>query len=234
MSTCGALRTLLLLLTAAIVAYNNVVNQWSWFHSGWGLALNLTATAMLLAIGLAGFRVDAVVLGLHVPHRRGAVLGLLAALALVGPLFAALFHPATASLVADERVAGLDRGELVFRVLVRIPLATALLEEVAFRAVLPALWRRAGRVAAIVVPSVAFGLWHIVPALDALETNSPEAGTAAAVFAVAGSVLVTAAAGALLIWFKERTRTLATPFAFHACLNSLATVAAWLAIGRTS
>ena len=194
--------------------------------------LNLIVTAMLLAVAIAGFRVDAEALSLQGPHRRGATLGLLAALALVTPLFTALIHPATANLVADERVAGLDRGELIFRVLVRIPLATALLEEVAFRAVLPALWRRVGRVAAIVVPSVAFGLWHIVPTLDALEANSPEAGTAATILAVVGSILVTAAAGALLIWFKERTRTLAAPFAFHASLNSLATVAAWFAVGR--
>lgn len=181
---------------------------------------------------MAGFRVDAEALGLQGPHRRGAVLGLLAALALVIPLFAALIHPAAASLVADERVANLDRGELAFRVLVRIPLATALLEEVAFRAVLPALWARIGRIAAIAVPSVAFGIWHVVPTLDALEANSPDVGTAASVLAVAGSVLVTAAAGALLIWFRERARTLAAPFVFHACLNSLASVAAWFAVGR--
>jgi uncharacterized protein len=209
-----------------------VVNQWSWFHGGWGLALNLTVTSLLLAIAIAGFRVDAEALGLHGPHRRGAILGALTALALCAPLFAALIHPGAASLIADERVANLDRGELIFRVLVRIPLATALLEEVAFRAVLPAIWARTGRVAAIAVPSVAFGLWHVVPSLDALQANRPDAGTAASILAVAGSVLVTTLAGALLIWFKERTRTLAAPFAFHACLNSLATLAAWFAVGR--
>lgn len=225
---------MLLLLTAAIAAYNNVVNQWSWFHGGWGLALNLMATVVLLGIALAGLRVDAGALGLRGSHRRGAAFGFLIAVGLVVPVFIALSHPATASLIADERVARLDREELMFRVLVRIPLATALLEEVAFRGVLPALWRRAGRVAAIVVPSAAFGLWHIVPALDAIELNSPELGTAATILGVAGSVLLTTVAGALLIWLRLRARTLAAPLAFHAALNSLATLAAWLAIGRTS
>lgn len=225
---------MLLLLTAAIVAYNNVVNRWAWFHSGWGVALNLAVAAILLAVSLAYFRADAAALGFRGPHRRGTVLGTAAALALVAPLFLALLHPSTADLIADARVAGLDRGELAFRVLVRIPLATALLEEVAFRAVLPALWRSFGRAVAVVVPSIAFGLWHIVPTLDALHANSPDASLGARTAAVAGAVLVTAAAGALLIWFKERMRTLAAPLVFHACLNSLATVAAWLAVGRTS
>ena len=173
-------------------------------------------------------------LGLRGPHRRGVLLGACAAVALVTPLFLALLHPSTADLVADARVAGLDRGELAFRVLVRIPLATALLEEIAFRAVLPALWRPEGRAAALVVPSLAFGLWHIVPTLDALHANSPEASIVARSAAVAGAVLVTGLAGVALIWFKERTRTLAAPLAFHACLNSSATVAAWLALGRAS
>jgi membrane protease YdiL (CAAX protease family) len=194
--------------------------------------LNLAAAAMLLSVAFAGFGANAETLGLRGPHRRGALIGIAAASALVAPLFIALAHPATADLVADERVAGLDRGELAFRVLVRIPLATALLEEVAFRAVLPALWRPAGRKLEVLVPSLAFGLWHIVPALDALEANDPAAGWNTMVLAVGASVLVTAAAGALLIWFKGRMKTLAAPLAFHASLNSLATVAAWLAIGR--
>jgi membrane protease YdiL (CAAX protease family) len=221
-----------LLLTVCVVAYNNVLNLWSGFHGWWAVGLNACATCLLLAIAIWRFHADAETLGLNGPHARGALIGTAAAVIIVVPLFIALAHPDTAVWVEDRRAGGLDRGELVFRTLIRIPIATALLEEVAFRSVLPAAWKPAGRIVWIAVPSLAFGLWHIVPAMEALEANRPGAPAAAVALATAGSVVVTAGAGVLLMWLRLRTRTLAAPFCFHATLNSLATVAAWLAIGR--
>jgi hypothetical protein len=49
----------------------------------------------------------------------------------------ALVFPGLRPLLTDARVAGLDGGELAYRLLVRIPLGTVLWEEVAFRGCCP-------------------------------------------------------------------------------------------------
>jgi membrane protease YdiL (CAAX protease family) len=232
--TGRAVRPGVVALTAAVAAYNNLVNRFEPFRRGWAVPINLAATASLLALARWVLRLDPAALGLRGPHRRAARVGAGIAAALVAPLFAALAHPTAARLVADERVAGLDASGLAARALVRIPLATALLEEVAFRGVLYAAWLPAGPAAATAASSAAFGIWHVVPTIDALRANRPSLGAGAVAVGVAAGVLVTGAAGWGLVWLRRWTGSLAGPVAFHATLNSLATVAAWLAHRRVS
>jgi membrane protease YdiL (CAAX protease family) len=130
-----------------------------------------------------------------------------------------------ARLLADARVRHLRGGELAYQALVRVPLGTALLEELAFRGVLFAAWRAEGTGVAAVVSCAVFGLWHVAPAATMVRVNAPAARPSSIAGAVAGTVIVTAAAGAALLWLRVETGSLAAPFAAHAAVNSLATVA---------
>src|SRR5690606_7882640 len=57
-------------------------------------------------------------------------------------------------------------------VLLQVPVGTVLLEEVGFRGVVYGLAERAhGPLAATAVSSGLFGLWHVLPALDAYRAN---------------------------------------------------------------
>ena len=65
----------------------------------------------------------------------------------------------------DDSIGSLSAGKLAFQALVEVPFGTVLLEEIAFRAVLfSMLARRFGVVWAIVISSLMFGIWHVLPA----------------------------------------------------------------------
>ncbi|WND15886.1 CPBP family intramembrane glutamic endopeptidase [Streptomyces violaceus] len=123
----------------------------------------VAAAALLLIARWDGLtRAD---LGLDtVALRRGlwwasVLVGAVLAVFLVG-----LALPATREAFEDERAAGLTLGQLLWRVLIRVPVGTVLLEEVAFRGVLWAMVRRRrGTAWATAVSSLLFGLWHVLP-----------------------------------------------------------------------
>ncbi len=115
--------------------------------------------------------------------------------------------------------------------LFRVPLGTALPEELLFRGILYAVVASEGTAQAALWSSLAFGLWHIAPTYNLLKDNGaiarkPKVPTAGML--VAGVVL-TASAGLVLVWIRIRTGGLAAPFGLHATLNSLGTLAAHLA-----
>jgi len=138
--------------------------------------------------------------------------------------------PATRPLLDDQRVAGLDRGQLAYQVLVRIPVGTVVWEEVAFRGVLHAALRRVlAEPAAVAVGSAVFGLWHIRPTAEALEVNGLAVGRGARVTAVCAVAAGTAGAGVLLSMLRERSGSLAAPVLLHLaanCVGPLASAAA--------
>ena len=74
--------------------------------------------------------------------RAGLRLGAVAAAPVVVAFGVAALTPATRPLLDDQRVAGLDRRQLAYQVLLRIPVGTVAWEEVAFRGVLQAALRR--------------------------------------------------------------------------------------------
>jgi membrane protease YdiL (CAAX protease family) len=86
-------------------------------------------------------------------------------------------HRATGEVLLGDRRAALAPRELAWQTLVRIPVGTAAFEELAFRGVLYGLLHRAGgKRVALAGSSVAFGLWHVGPALAALRLNDIRAG----------------------------------------------------------
>jgi uncharacterized protein len=135
--------------------------------------------------------------------------------------------PLTRSLFDDERVE-VERGtgELLYQTLVRIPIGTVAFEEIAFRSVLLALLaRRMSVPRAVVVNSALFGLWHILPTVGGARANGVDGPALAG--AVAGAVLVTAAAGVLFCALRLRGGHVVAPMLLHLATNDTGFLLAW-------
>jgi uncharacterized protein len=208
-----------------ILAASNVVSNrvWPEAYVPWNLAM---AGLLLVLARRCGLTWDE--LGLANRRlRRGLLLGALAA-GSVGALYAlALAVPATRAAFVDSRVAGPLSGAL-FAALVRVPLGTVVLEELAFRGVLPALvggswWR------STLVSSGLFGLWHVLPSLGMGGANAAVGAAmgGSSALLVASSVLFTAAAGVLFCAWRRWSGHLVTPMLLHAATNSLGVLIAW-------
>jgi membrane protease YdiL (CAAX protease family) len=135
-------------------------------------------------------------------------------------------------LVADVRTATMSERDVAFEILVRIPLETALAEEVLFRGVHLALTRHLHSTPwAVTRTSLAFGLWHVLPALESLR-RVPAAGhltasTSRRVLAVATTVGATAAAGAVFAALRLRSGSVLAPVVLHAAVNATALACAY-------
>ena len=213
-----------ILLGAALVAYNNLLNRSTWFNGAPFVPLNLAAAAVVVVISLGPLGLDARAVGLDLSIRGLAVGALIGAL-IAAPLFILASKARTAPIVADKRSAGLAGRRLAYQTIVRVPLGTAVLEEVAFRGVLFAAVEDGGTLRAAVVSSIAFGLWHIMPSLNMLDANRSGAPPHAKLIFAAGTVLLTTMAGLGLVGLRVETGDLGAPLALHATLNSLATLA---------
>jgi uncharacterized protein len=191
---------------------------------------NLVATVGLLWLGhRAGL--DRCALGLarrHLPaglRWGGASAAVVAAAVAAGVALGDAVGPVGA-LLADER-ADLATGALLWAVLVRIPLGTAVFEEVAFRGVLGAACRRAlPPFAATLWQSGVFGLWHVAPTIVALRLNDVPPASAAGLGAIAGAVAVTTVAGLVFEQLRLRSGSLLAPILAHWSTNALGLLAA--------
>lgn len=215
-------------VSGVLLLYNNLTNLLSFpsrLYVPANLALVLTLVGAARARGLSwadvGLSHESVGPGLRWGGAIAAAVGAGLALALV--------LPGAERFLADKRVAGIGGGEILYRVLVRIPLGTALVEEVAFRGVLYGAWaRERSTVAAVVGSSIVFGLWHIGPAIELLRINEVAEGPAARAGAVAGAVAATTLGGALFCLLRVRTRGILGPVLGHFAANSLSTLAAFV------
>ncbi|MFF3327288.1 CPBP family intramembrane glutamic endopeptidase [Streptomyces sp. NPDC002889] len=218
------------LVIAVLAAVQVWVNRLS---ADWYVPLCAATSAVLLLIA----RWDGLTwpdLGLGAAFaRRGLRWGVVLVAAVVVVYLLGLAMPFTREAFLDERAAGLTADQLVFRMLVRVPLGTVLLEEIAFRGVLWAMVeRRWGPTWATAVSSVLFGLWHVQPARGLTRANA----AAEAIFgtsrtgvtlSVAAAVLGTAIVGVLFCELRRRSGSLIPPIALHGALNSAGYALAW-------
>ncbi|HEX9259259.1 MAG TPA: CPBP family intramembrane glutamic endopeptidase [Acidimicrobiales bacterium] len=193
---------------------------------------NLTMAAALLAVA----RHDGcsrIELGLHRAQlRRGVRWGAVLYVGVLVIYVVAAFLPPTRDLFRDERVGDVPFWGMAYQVVLRIPLGTVLLEEVAFRGVVPALTaRRTTLGRAIVFSSALFGLWHILPALGIAGVNPAFedlfGSGLGSVVAVVGAVLATFVAGLFMTWVRYRSDSLLAPVLLHTATNSLGYLVAW-------
>jgi len=213
-------------LSLLIVAYNNVVNQWKPFHGAAYVPLNLAFTSVVTVVAATTLELSRAELGLEVGNSDAAFSFI--AVALFGLAAFTIARSRHAHRIADRRVSGLRGRELAFYVLVRIPLGTALAEEVLFRGVLFAVWRDVGisSLNAALFASLTFGLWHVSPTILGIRINDPHASGQKLWAAVAGAVLFTTFAGLGLTWLRLRTGGLLAPIVVHGGINSVSALAA--------
>jgi membrane protease YdiL (CAAX protease family) len=203
---------------------------------GWAdVPVNLAAAALLVVVARrAGVGWD--LLGLERGRLGdGLRVGATAAVVVAGVVALGAALPALGPVFEDARYAGLPAGEVLYVVLVRIPLATALAEEVAFRGVLLGLLlRRWSRARAVLVTSAAFGLWHVAPALGTVDgsvAGSLGDDLLGATIIVGGQVVLTAAAGVALAWLRLRSGHVLAPALAHWALNGSAVLAVTFTAG---
>ncbi|MCW0213139.1 MAG: CPBP family glutamic-type intramembrane protease [Pseudonocardia sp.] len=220
-SRAWALLAALVLLSVTTVA---VVPRWPLAVVPWNLAV---AAALLALARRSGLGWDVLGLG-----RRGLGRGLAVGGAAAGLVVVAygigLALPATRAAFDDSRAAG-SVGVLLYAALLRIPFGTVVLEEVAFRAVLPGLvggswWR------GTLVASGLFGLWHVVPSLGLSRANAAVGaafGSWGAPAQTALAVLASALAGVAFCGLRRWGGHLVTPVLAHVATNSFGVVAAW-------
>src|SRR5215469_10340989 len=210
---------------AVLAAYNNVLGVHPW-HDRRYVRVNLGATGTALAAAaLSGLAPADLGLGRGrwLPGRAGCRL---AATAAAGWLLIAVI-PATRPLLGDKRITSLDGRAVAYQALIRIPVGTALWEEIAFRGVLQAALRRVmPKTAAIAVTSCVFGVWHIRPTLQALRANGLAGTRGRAVAGVAAAVATTTAGGVVFSWLRERSGSLTAPILLHVATNSGGLIAA--------
>lgn len=164
---------------------------------------------------------------------RGIRYGSMAVVIVTAAVFAAALVPASRELLGDDQFNGVASGEMLYEALIRIPLLTALGEELAFRGVLLGLLlARHSPLRAAVLSSALFGLWHVLPGIEALETTTATQLTSGIMGAisVAGQVLVTGLAGMVFAWLRLRSGSLVAPVLAHWGLNGAAYLAGWLIV----
>lgn len=214
-----------------ILAYNYAVHRL--LPSATHVPGNLTAAAILVAIARysgatweqIGLEPENFVTGLAVGTRYA-----LPAAAIVA---AGVASPRTRPVFTDDRVIESSPIEAAYNTTLRIPLATALGEELMFRGALPAiLAQRRSRAAATAVSSLLFGVWHVLPTLESLNSNGPggvhTSRRARRAATIAGTVAATAIAGLGFTLVRERGRSVGAPALVHTAIN-----ATGYALGRT-
>lgn len=211
------------LLIVANVMSNRVLP--STLYVPWNVAVAIA----LVAIGRR--QVAPAAMGLA-EWRRGLAWGLTILVLTIVVLTVAVAMPVFNNLYHDKRVSH-SFVEMAYQALIRIPLGTALLEEIAFRAVLPALFAlRWGVLRACIVASACFGLWHVLPALGLNKVNptassvfgtGPAGVAVAVVFAVVGTMI----GGLFWCWIRYRARSVLATILAHIATNSVGYVIAW-------
>jgi membrane protease YdiL (CAAX protease family) len=228
----GGMSWLLLAAVLAVLVVVNLLNH-RW-RSHWYVRTCLVGTAVILGIGLAG-GLSWSDLGLG---RASLVPGLLwggAALLVVVLIYSVgLSMPRTRRFFVDERLADRPGPTVARHALVEVPFGTVTLEEAAFRGVLFAdLVIATDTATAVIVTSMLFGFWHVLPALAWHESN---AGIADAfgerhhqgrAVVVVLTVLGTAAAGVVFCALLLISNSLLAPMALHWATNGLGVFIAW-------
>ena len=221
-----------LLVLFILIVWNSAANLLA--PEGWEVPLAIAVIAVLVFVGQqAGLSVAD--MGLESTDLRcGTRWGFRAGGVIAAVLVVAALIPPLLDIFADARFGDVAGTEALYELFVRIPIATALAEEVAFRGVvlgLFLLWFSPRQ--AVIFSSVLFGLWHVLPGLEALDTaeiddslDSVQGG----VIAVAGQVLVTAFAGAVFAWLRIRGRHVVAAAIPHWMLNGVAYGIGWLAV----
>ena len=219
-------------LAILLLLYNNlIIFTPEPIHDQLYVPLNLTLAALLvLWARRAGFSWQSLglILGRPGPALRwGIGLGVV----LPMPIFLGLVLPEPVDSLAEARNYGeIAWTGLVFQSMLRIPLGTVVLEEIAFRGVLYGiLLDRLGVRGAFIWSSIIFGLWHIAPTVEPLQGSDLVENDIVLGLAVLGGLVVAALGGLFFCWVRFRTGSIYGPALTHWLVNGLGAVGAFIA-----
>jgi len=221
----------LIAVLAVLLVVNLLNHRW---RSHWYLRTCVIGSLVLLAIGRAsGFSWTQMGLG-RSAILSGIVWGIASIAIVVAVYLIGLRIPRTRGFFVDDRLGGRTGFAVARHALVEVPLGTVLLEETAFRGVLFAdLVIATDTTTAVIVSSLIFGVWHVLPAMAWHESNAGIAETLgerharARWLVVALSVAGTAAAGVVFCLLLLGSNSLLAPMAFHWAVNGLGLFFVW-------
>jgi membrane protease YdiL (CAAX protease family) len=164
---------------------------------------------------------------------RGALLGMLTGAAVATATAAGSLIPVTRRFYFDSRIVNATPIRMLHEVFVRIPLGTAVPEELVFRgALLGLIARRRSGITAAIATSALFGLWHILPTLDRIGSNP---GTRDAqgdhlriIAVVIAACTATTGAGLGFSWLRFRSRSVVAPILVHIAPNAAGFLGGWV------
>jgi membrane protease YdiL (CAAX protease family) len=216
-------------LVALVLYANVIVNEV--LGPAWYVPFNMGILLVALLVARAagttweelGMRRDIVV--------RGIVVGGAISLIVVSFLALAVAVPWSRSAFEDQRIVEGSVGLSMYHAFVRIPLGTALYEEVLFRGVVfGMISRRRSALGAAVWSSLLFGIWHVLPALDAIESNPIGEALGGSMLPIVAAVVSTTVVGLGFVWLRLYARSIVAPILVHVTANSVAVLAATLVI----
>jgi uncharacterized protein len=147
---------------------------------------------------------------------RGIRAGLLASVPVAAAAAAAVSWPALRTRLAEPRITETTPAEASFEVFVRIPIETAVAEEVIFRGALLGLGLRERSCAgAVLASSLAFGLWHVPTTVAGLHSQTANERWVATAAVVAATTI----GGVALAILRLRANSVIAPMIAHAALN---------------
>lgn len=192
-----------------------------WTHVAVSVLVALGLVLLAHRSGLSWFDIG---LGRHRLQglRRGITAGGIVVVAMA--LLVAI--PASRQLLADARFVGVSASAAVRKVLIEIPLTVGF-EEVVFRGVLlGALLRATSVLRAVLTSTAIFGLWHVLPTVELLETerNLPLDSSPLALFGTLAAIFVV---GLGFAWLRLADRGILSPFVAHATLNGVSYLVGW-------
>ncbi len=219
-----------LLAIFALASYANVVANLV-LDDIWHIPFNLGVLGVAILIARRagttwtsmGLRPDRVLRGVAVGGAVIVAIGLGVAVAVSIPDLRDLF--------LQDRLVDKSVGWLLFQALVRIPLATALYEEVLFRGIMfGMLVRRYSPLIAGVASSLLFGLWHILPTLATDPLGDVDTTVAGLALTLLGAIAGTAIAGLGFLWLRLFANSTIAAVLAHVGTNSMSMLGALVVI----
>ena len=195
------------------------------------LALAIGSTFALLWFSFRGLGLTATELGLSnswlsLAYGAGAILAFTLGLGLAYKL------PFLHDFFEDARAKDLSMRRLARKTLVEIPLITVVLEEILFRGLLLGwLLTQYSTITAVILCSVVFGLWHVLPGIQFSKENK-KAG--AVIPTILSTVLVTGISGITFCALRIMSGSIIAPMMLHYATNSGGFVASWLKTNKPS
>lgn len=195
-----------LVFIAAILLYGFVLARC--IRDRFHIVANAIMSVAAIAYGLWQ-GIDFAAMGLSIQFIiPGLVIAILASLAVVAGTAIATLIPPLHKLITIPRLA--RPGSIAYQTAVRIPLSTALSEEVLFRGVLLGLLVvHSPTIVALITCSLVFGVWHALPSMRDHHK-----------LAVLPIIFATAVAGSLFCWLRLLAGSILAPWLLHWTINA--------------